>query len=254
MHEGNSNLVLDKIRDYLSVNKIDFENHELIRNIKDRRNGRKFTFEDNIKGLIYAQLSNQTKWVNIATKLSQIDKLFFSFDKAKITQIQASYFYDGIFALKCGNIATKKQMLALHENILMLEQIEIEYGTLDHFYSTYPADEIAKLLSGGKYKLKYMGYALAWEFLRNVGVDGAKPDLHMRRIFGSDRLSYSSAAIASEDDVIRIVDGISAETGYYKSYIDNLLWSYCADGYGEICTANPKCAVCIVKEYCNHIN
>ena len=48
-----------------------------------------------------------------------------------------------------------------------------------------------KDLSEGKYKLKYVGKALAWEYLRNVGVDGAKPDTHLKRILGSNRLGYS---------------------------------------------------------------
>ena len=54
-------IIIDEIRDYLILNNIDYENHELLRNIEDRKNGRKFTFADNIKGLVYAQLSNQTK-------------------------------------------------------------------------------------------------------------------------------------------------------------------------------------------------
>jgi thermostable 8-oxoguanine DNA glycosylase len=97
------------------------------------------------------------------------------------------------------------------------------------------------MLSRGKYKLKYVGYALAWEFLRNMGIDGAKPDLHMRRILGGDRLGYASTPIATEKEAIEIFDDISRNTKYLKSYIDIVLWSYCADGYGEVCTAEPKC-------------
>lgn len=256
MNNEKSKVIIDNIRKYLLDNNINFENHDLIKNIKDRINGCKFTFEDNVKGMIYAQLSNQTKWINIAPKLAQIDELFFHYDKAKIRCKPASYFYDGIFNLKCGNIATKKQMISLNDNILMLEKIELDFGELDNFYLALPANEIVKLLSNtnSKYKLKYIGYALAWEFLRNVGVDGAKPDLHMRRIFGERRLGYSIYPIATEDEVIKVVDQISLDTGYLKSYIDILLWSYCADGYGEVCKANPKCHKCVIKEYCRHLN
>ncbi len=245
------NIILEKIRAYLISTNVDFENHELLRNIEDRKNGRVFTFSDNIKGLIYAQLSNQTKWINIVPKLAQIDKLFFYYNKDKIFSMPASYFYDGIFSLKCGNIATRKQMASLRDNIATLEKIENIYGSMDNFYNSYSAATIAKMLSGGKYKLKYIGYALAWEFLRNVGVDGAKPDLHMCRILSNNRLGYSNRDIATEDEVIKIIDRISANTGYSKALIDILLWSYCAEGYGAVCTASPKCNKCVIGEYCN---
>ena len=38
------------------------------------------------------------------------------------------------------------------------------------------------------YKLHQVGEALAWEYIRNVGIDGAKPDTHIRRFLGSDRM------------------------------------------------------------------
>ena len=105
--------------------------------------------------------------------LSNIIK-FFQYDKNKILSTPAEYFYTEIFALKCGNIATKKQMESLAYNIHIFEQIENDYGSLNNFYEAYPADTLAKIISSGKYKLKYIGYALAWEFLRHVGIDGAK--------------------------------------------------------------------------------
>ncbi|MBE0451894.1 MAG: hypothetical protein IBX70_13795 [Clostridia bacterium] len=250
MNESNGQIIVDSIRDYLVQNGIDFENHDLIRNIKDRKNGRVFTFDDNIKGLIYAQLSNQTKWKNIAPKLPHIDQLFFNYEKRKLLETPASYFYEGIFKLKCGNIATKNQMKSLAENIHTLERIERDFGSLDEFYSSYPTPQLAKILSSGEYKMKYIGYALAWEFLRNNGIDGAKPDTHMCRILGADRLGFSKHSVATETETIQIIDKISRDTGYLKSYIDILFWSYCADGYGEICTADPNCHKCVVRQYC----
>ncbi len=41
-------------------------------------------------------------------KLKDIDKLFFQYEKSKILSKSPEYFYNGIFALKCGNMATKK--------------------------------------------------------------------------------------------------------------------------------------------------
>lgn len=252
MGDNMDKIIIDRIVDYLMKNNIDFEDHDLIRNIKARSEGKTFNFDDNIKGLVYAFLGNQKKWKEIAPKLKDIDELFFQYDKDKILSKPAEYFYNGILALKCGNMSTKRQMDSLAYDIHVLEKIEKDYGSLDKFYETYPADRIARIISSGKYKLKYIGYPLAWEFLRHVGIDGGKPDLHMRRILGNDRLGYSNSSIASEIEVIKIFDNMSKNTGYLKSYLDIVLWSYCADGYGEICTANPKCNRCVIKEFCNY--
>lgn len=252
MEKLRDKIIIDRVVEYLIENNIDFKNHDLIRNIKARKEGRVFNFEDNIKGLIYAFLGNQRKWKDVAPQLKNIDKLFFQYDKNKILSTPAEYFYNGIFELKCGNVSTKKQMESLAYDIHIFEKIEDDYGSLNNFYETYPADKIAKMISSGKYKLKYIGYALAWEFLRHVGIDGAKPDLHMRRILGNDRLGYSNSSITSETEVIEIFDSFAKNTGYLKSYLDIVLWSYCADGYGEICTASPKCYECVIREFCNY--
>jgi len=252
MLRNKDKLLIDKISNYLDENKIEYENHDLIRNVIARKKGKRFSFEDGIKSLVYSLLSNQKKWKDIRPKLKEIDELFFYYNKNKILSESSDYFYNGIKKLKCGNISTKKQMVSLAYDIHMLEKIEDEYGSLEKFFDSFSIYEIVDMIAEGKYKLKYVGKALAWEFLRNMGIDGAKPDLHMRRILGSDRLGYSDSSIASVTEVVRIFDDIANNTGYFKAYLDTILWHYCADGYGEICTAKPKCNKCVIREFCNY--
>ena len=45
---------------------------------------------------------------------------------------------------------------------------------------------------------------------------------------------------------------MAEKTGYTKAFIDAVLWSYCADGYGQVCTKEPKCDICDISEYCNN--
>lgn len=251
--EEKDKAIYSSILEFSRQNTKSYDNSKFLKNIIDRKNNAKiFGFNDHIRALIYSQLSNQTKWINIEPKLPQIDRLFFDFNKRKILEMPADYFYNRIFNLKCGNIATKKQMESLKENIVMIEKIEYENGGLDNYFTKSPAVIIAKDLSNGKYKLKYVGYALAWEYLRNIGIDGAKPDTHMKRILGTDRLGYSNSPIASDDDVYRAVSRISASNdGALHTEIDLLLWNFCASGYGEICTAEPNCHLCPIKMFCN---
>lgn len=71
-----------------------------------------------------------------------------------------------------------------------------------------PANKIVQKLPKGysPYKMKMIGDALAWEYLRNVDVDGAKPDTHMCRFLGADRMGTgkTSPATVSETENGRV--------------------------------------------------
>ena len=104
-------------------------------------------------------------------------------------------------------------------------------------------------------KLKQMGEALTWEYIRNVGIDGAKPDVHLRRFLGTARMGVNSQLEASVEDVYRQVEELSQATGLSKAGVDTIIWTFCAqsdESYGEICTAHPKCESCPVKNRCNY--
>lgn len=87
------------------------------------------------------------------------------------------------------------------------------------------------------------------EYLRNVGVDIIKPDVHIKRIVSAERLNL----ITSKNDY-KILDEfqeLAQEIGINQVKMNYLLWNYCSKGYGEICTAIPKCEKCVIKNYCN---
>ncbi|MEG1502574.1 MAG: hypothetical protein RR370_04210, partial [Synergistaceae bacterium] len=133
----------------------------------------------------------------------------------------------------------------------MLKEIDGEYGTLDAYVVSKAATEIVKELSSGKYKLAYIGEALAWEYLRNVGIDGAKPDIHICRFLGSNRMGLCSSPVATTAEVVEIMPQVSKSLNLTMVEIDSIIWSFCASNYGEICSATPKCAQCIVSQFCN---
>ena len=219
-----------------------------------RKQGKTFTLSDHLQGFIYSLLTNQRKWKDIIPNLNKIDKLFFYYDAEKIKQKNYEYFEEGIRALKCGNISIKAQMKSLPQNIEVFDQISLDYGSVDKFITSAPAYSIVKKMSNpsSKYKLKQMGEALVWEYIRNVGIDGAKPDIHLKRFFGSSRVSASNLEIASDDEVYNIVEQLSIKSDLSKSDIDALIWMYCANGYANVCNSNPDCARCVIKDFCNN--
>lgn len=242
------------IKDYLKKNGIaDIDGEKSKMTL--RAEGKKFSTAEHLQGMIYSLLSAQTVWANIERNFSRIDKLFFDYDIKLIKEHDAEYFVNGIKRLGCGSRLTNAQMKALHQNITTVEKIISEYGSMDAFLTSRPQREIVRLLSDStsKYKIKQMGPALAWEYLRNVGVDGAKPDVHMKRILGSERLGVSNKKDASDDEVLDVIEDLSKQTGYWMAQIDYLFWAYCATGKGEICTANPRCSKCVLREYCKKV-
>ena len=241
-----------KIRDFLDSKGLRYES-ALNNQIKERKEGKEYSLREHIRALIYAMLTNQTKWRRIAPHLAEIDELFLNYDPAVLKSTVGERFANKLFELKCGNISTIFQMNALSYNINILESIESEYGSVDLFVLSSPAHEIVQKLSkkDSKYKLKMFGEALAWEYLRNVGIDGAKPDVHLCRFFSGSRMGNGNHTPATTREVYNSVLELSKATGLSMTTIDNYIWSYCADGYGEICTSLPRCSICEIRQQCN---
>lgn len=243
-----------KVKEYLKKNGIADIDGETSK-MDMRKNGKKFTLEEHIQGMIYSLLSAQTVWANIEKNMPRIDELFFQYNPSAILEKEYTYYVDGLAKIHCRSRLTNNQMKVLHDNIRNMQKIEKEYGSMDNFVTSKPQIQIVHMLAdaGSKYKMKQMGEALVWEYLRNVGVDGAKPDVHMKRLLGADRLGESKYTEATNEEVIETMQKLSDETGLWMAQLDYLFWCYCATGKGEICTANPSCERCVIRSDC-HLN
>jgi endonuclease III len=195
--------------------------------------------------MLLAQLSANRPWKPIQRNLDRLARVFGNYEPDFLMAAAPGDLADAVKSLKCGNRQIVRQMGALADNIRTMQRIDIE-----DFVVTMPPIEIAKLLSEpGAYKLKYIGFALACEYLRNVGVDFAKPDVHINRIIGPRRLAL--APTENERDVLEAMSRLAEGSRHCLTYIDNLIWLYCADGYGAICNANPSCGICGLAACCN---
>ena len=223
-----------------------------VRASEDRESGRAFTLQDHVRGLVFAQLSNQRPWKPIAENRDQISAVFLGFDPGKLSAADPTQLVSGLRALRCGNRSDSKQIAALAANIRTLRRMEAEFGSVDAFATSAEPERIAGLLSTtGPYKLLYVGPALALEYLKNVGIRASKPDVHVRRLLGKNRLGYSDTH-PSEWEAYAIVERLALEAGRNATYLDNLLWLFCADGYGEICGNTPRCQQCSVAVSCRY--
>ncbi|MGI6256627.1 MAG: hypothetical protein ACOYJU_00950 [Anaerovoracaceae bacterium] len=227
---------------------------EIDESIRLREEGKEFSFSEHIRAMIYSLLSNQRPWHLLTPHLTEIDTLFFDYDVDRIKATDASYFYNGVTAIKCGNRDIKKQMNTLHKNISTMERIIGDYGSMDAFVTSASAEKIVEQLSSAKskYKLNRMGEALAWEYIRNVGIDGAKPDTHLCRFLGNARMGNCKHDIATIEEVRVQIEALTDSTGMSRKEIDYLIWAFCAEDNGEICTSRPHCNACPLRAYCNY--
>lgn len=218
----------------------------------DRRDcGESFSNDEHLKGLILSMLSKQRPWGPIVQNMDKINDIFFGFQLDKIIQVDKNELAKRLKDIKCGNRSVVKQMESLDYNISIFAKIDAAYGSLDNFVMSDSPDNIAwELGEGRKYKLKQMGYTLALEYLRNVGIKAIKPDIHLRRIVSDERLNYYNG-YPSEVETVKILSSIAGECGVNLTYLDNLIWLYCAVDYANICGSDPKCYLCELQYKCN---
>ena len=243
--------MFDILEEYLN-NNVDDIDQTILNAIELRKNGHIFSFEEHLKAFIYAQLSALVSWKKICEHKQELDLLFCNFDKDKLKEIAPETLIDGIRKLKCYSpFTTKNQMYSLKENIEILEKIANKYNGIDNFVTQSTPENVVKMLAdkNSVYKLRFAAVALVCEYLRNVGIDIIKPDAHIKRISGADRLNLVSSS--SDYQIIAEFKKLSEKIGISQVKMDYLLWNYCAKKYGEICAKTPKCDICVIRKYCN---
>ena len=232
---------------------VDIESLGHIRAIQQRKQGKRFALAEHVEGLVFSLLSNQRSWKGISDNEDNIKEIFFGFDPDQVMARDGQYFVQELQKIQCGNRAIHKQMDALRYNIDVLKNIEQREESLDAFVtSDSPENIVAKLTEDGPYRLKQVGMALGLEYLRNVGIDAIKPDVHICRILGKDRLGFSQRAKATEDEAILFMKRIAEEANLSLSEVDSWLWHLCAKGYGNICGETSQCFKCKLQDSCAH--
>jgi 3-methyladenine DNA glycosylase Tag len=240
-----------KVQKYLKENHIaDVEKN--ISNSQRRADGKRFTLQEHVEGMILSLLSPQTVWEDVERNLGNIRKVFFDYVPEEIKKKNSAYYTQELERLHLRSRFTAKQMTAVNHNIEVLERLEREYGSVDAFVADRTIAEVVKALSNSAsvYKLQQMAEPLVCEYLRNVGVDTAKPDEHLRRMLGSERLGVSRHQNASISEVITQFNKLSKETGMWAADLDYLFWCYCATDKAEICSKTPACHKCVIWDEC----
>lgn len=245
-----------------------WENTHVKKQIEKREQGEHFTISDHIRGMVYAMLSSGISWERVEKDIDEstgrilsIDKIFQNYDTDILLSCSVETLKEEIKVQKLAGISTNNQLKGLIPgNIRKLKQWEDTFGSIDSYYKRFiEKDSSFQTLietlsqSDSENKMKQLSEALTAEYLRNVGYDLAKPDRHVRRILGNSILACSELEIVPVFEAMEIVRMIADILNRHVAEVDYILWSYCATGYGEICTSRrPLCCDCVIRKYCRN--
>ena len=144
------------------------------------------------------------------------------------------------------------QMKALSKNIMVLERIEKDYGSLDKFVKKETPNDIANMFNSGKYKLIQVGRAFAYDYLKRVGINTCKKSSQLERLFGSHRLGIVENANATEQQVLNIIKKIAILNNCDEIIVESIIQQFCLLRSANICGEHPKCERCKIRKYCNY--
>lgn len=245
-----------------------WENTHVKKQIEKREQGKHFTISDHIRGMVYAMLSSGISWERVEKDIDEstgrilsIDKIFQNYDVDTLLFCSVETLKEEIKVQRLAGISTNNQLKGLiPDNIRKLKQWEDTFGSIDSYYKRFiEKDSSYQTLietlsqSDSENKMKQLSEALTAEYLRNVGYDLAKPDRHVRRILGNSILACSEQEIVPVFEAMEIVREIAGILNRHVAEVDYILWSYCATGYGEICTSRrPLCCDCVIRKYCRN--
>lgn len=243
-----------------------WENTYIKKQIDKRKNGGTFTVGNHICAMVYSMLTSGASWnrvepsMDIETgRIQPIDEIFCQYDVDTLLNTDPMDLVKSVKQHKLGNRSINKQMVALiGTNINKLQSLEKEYGSVDRFYQTYVRKDdhlkalVRELATAGKpYKFVQLGEALTAEYLKNVGYDIGKPDRHICRILGGDYLGCSNRRDVPSYEAIDIIAAIAKRLNKPAAEVDYIMWAYCANGFGEVCTKDkPKCDICATNKNC----
>lgn len=189
----------------------------------------------------------------LRNRWGDIKKAFSNYDINKVSQ------YSGKDLEKMMNnsklIRNKRKLQACIENAKIMKEISTKYSSFGK-YLDENKNNLKRLKEELIRKFYYLGNVLVLEYLKEVGIDAIKPDVHVVRVM------YRLGLIDSEkmspeniDKVIEVANKMSQLTREKLNVIDAIFWMYGGSGDNHvkkaICPKNkPLCNECPLTEYC----
>lgn len=242
----------------MSMNQINYDYELDYREILDiidlkEHNKKEFTFSEHLRALVISLLSNY-RWgdSNIRDNRYKIDSIFHNYDRNYLKEVDYNILVEQLKKIHCSNPMIKKQMESLSYNINILEKIESEYGCLDEFVNSNLPNDIANWFNEGKYKLKQVGRAFTFDYLKRVGVNTCKSSSSIQRLFGYNRLGLVLNDCATEGQALALIKQLSDINGISEIEVESILNQFCLLRSSNICGIVPNCSKCLLRNICKY--
>jgi len=253
MNKENSKEIFELMFEKLKTISID---DNFIDNIDKRR---RRTFDKNKPDLFFYKKLVETIHVGgykvsiLRNRWTDIEKAFANYDVNKVSQ-----YTDEDLKKMMNNsklIRNRRKLKACIENAKIMKEISTQYSSFGKYLDQKKSDfkELKEELIERFY---YLGDILALEYLKEIGIDTIKPDVHVVRVM--HRLGLiDSERMSSEniDKVIEVANEMGQLTREKLNVIDAIFWIYGGSGDNHvkraICSKNkPLCSECPLTEYC----
>lgn len=189
----------------------------------------------------------------LRSRWDDIKKAFSNYDIDKVSQ-----YTDGELKKMMNNpklIRNEKKLRACIKNAKIMKGISKECGSFGE-YLDQKKNELEKLKEELIERFRYLGNVLVLDYLRDVGIDAIKPDVHVVRVM--HRLGLIGSGDMSPGNIGRVIGAasqMSRESGEKLSVIDAVFWMYGGGGDNHvkkaICPKNkPLCSECPLTAYC----
>lgn len=184
-----------------------------------------------------------------------IKKAFCDFDVEQVALFNEKNILDVLNAPVM--IRNEKKIEAVVVNARKIKKLQEEYGSFCKFIENYEKDlfHLATILQ----QFSFIGPATAWDFMRAIGLEAIKPDVHVIRVMHRIGLISSNERNADTNhEVFEIAKRFSKVSGERLAVIDALFWYYGADQPEEVqvrlCGSKPKCHLCDLRDICHYFS
>lgn len=238
----------------LSVN--DNFNKEILerrRRVFDESKPDSYFFENLVRDVFNAGMKAAT----VTGKLPSIREAFSDFDIRKVSNYDSSN-----LSKMLANPKIIRHQRKLHDCILnakVMKSLSEEYGSFGEYLSSH-SDDLHSLAVELTLRFGSVGHTVALDYLKDVGMDVIKPDVHVLRVL--HRLGFLDSEKQSEQNIyrtIKVAEKMKSFPHEKLSVIDAVLWMYGGSGDGHVkkamCNKNsPFCSECPLTAYCSYFS
>ncbi|HAS28052.1 MAG TPA: hypothetical protein DCR59_02500 [Dehalococcoidia bacterium] len=257
-------ILIDRINKTLNTLK-----PNVLKNIKLYPHSCQRSDSDILEGLSKAILSRQATWssiqnilqplkidlcnYNINTVATLTDSYMTSLYTKYKSQVKARFLEDELFSIR-DNAKIFQHIIIKHGSVCNLISSHLNNSAYDNANNCYvraKADSLIKCFTDpiSNYKLRNVRLSICCEFFNNIGIDEFKPDAHTIRFFNKINLDQTKIKVSQRQKDVRQIGITIADTlTESRKYIDSVIWIFCAEYQGAICTkSKPQCSQCYLK-------